>query len=125
MKTLLLSFMAAFLLLGCARSFPTPEQITNANFGQPPNKTKYEERILGHFSQTLFDSESARYKFGTPYKAAWPRSGGEWDFGYGVDVLVNAKNRYGAYVGFQKYYFFFGKEDVYVDEYPTIIRRLE
>lgn len=76
----------------------TPESA----WGDTP--TGYEEPIMNHIRSTLLDPESARFKFGNPYRSSSPidylreHSKPIWV----VIVLVNAKNRFGGYVGDQR-----------------------
>lgn len=85
------------MVTGCAIS---QDEIARADFGSFPSD--YAVRIKAYYEATLFDPYSAHYDTGTPYKAAVHRDwihGGGWIYGYAVDTSVNAKNRYGAYVG--------------------------
>ncbi|MBI5587185.1 MAG: hypothetical protein HY889_02335 [Deltaproteobacteria bacterium] len=80
------------LITGCVGSLPTPEQLANENFGECP--ANYKERIMAQINENLFDPYSAMYRFSEPEKYV---SGGK--FGKRVVVYVNAKNRFGGYVG--------------------------
>ena len=92
-------------LTGCAA--PTPEQEAAADCGEYP--TNYEDIVKNYFSRILFDPYSAHYDIGLPQKGYTrkpPILGGGLDkYGYMVQVGVNAKNRFGAYVGEEKYQF--------------------
>jgi hypothetical protein len=97
-------------LVGCA--VPQAE-LADADYGTYP--TNYESRIRNYFEMSLIDPESARYRFGEPYKGAVYKglvNGGGWQFGYGVDCTVNAKNRMGGYTGQQPHTFFFYGNDM-------------
>ena len=76
----------------------TPESA----WGQTP--TGYEEPIMNDIRSTLLDPESARFKFGSPFRSSSPidymreQNKPVWV----VTVLVNAKNSFGGYVGDKK-----------------------
>lgn len=73
----------------------TPESA----WGDTP--TGYETPISQHIKKTLLDPESARFKFGKPSRTSAPidymreKNRPVWI----VTVYVNAKNRFGGYVG--------------------------
>lgn len=94
----------------CVIGRPTPEQLAVADCGPYPDD--WETIVKGYYSRVLFDPYSAVYQFsGLPQRgwAAAPRMGGgpleellggyAPVFGWEVQGLVNAKNRFGAYVG--------------------------
>ena len=75
----------------------------NHDFG--PQPSDYKEKITAYYAYVLKDPESAKYRFGKPYKAytnAGLAVGGvvSWS-GWAVDVQINAKNSYGGYTGFE------------------------
>lgn len=74
------------------------------DYGSPP--TDHEATVKKYFDGTLFDPYSAQYDFGSPQQF-WvkdaPLAGGRISAGYMVRVSINAKNRYGAYVGKKMY----------------------
>lgn len=80
------------ILIGPAHAESLPRQLTNAE----------KQAIIASFKDKLFDGESARYR--------WPKviSGNEKAHTY--CGFVNAKNRYGAYVGFKQYVSIFGPD---------------
>ena len=87
---------------------PSASELARADFGFTPDS--YQQQIKDHFSQTLFDPYSAHYQFGQPYEASVYKGifrGGGYYFGHAVDVLVNAKNRFGGYVGNTAHTIFF------------------
>ncbi|MFZ5621157.1 MAG: hypothetical protein ACOY5W_09070 [Pseudomonadota bacterium] len=102
-----LVLLIAITMNGCAASFKRPPE--DAYYGPPPDD--YEESIREYFSTRLKDPDSARYEFGKPRRAyinhALIQGGGVQWFGYAVDVIINAKNSYGGYVGRRKYFVFF------------------
>lgn len=106
MKHIVILFTTLFLIMGCATTTKlTPEQEATADYGQYP--TNYEQIVKDYFSRSLFDPYSAHYRIGTPYKGYSNKApimgGGVDQFGYLIDVGINAKNRYGGYVGEEQY----------------------
>ena len=95
--------------IACVVGRPTPDQIAAADCGPYPND--YEEIVKSYYSKALFDPYSAVWEFKEPPKKGWaavPRGKGavgevlkghEPVFGWEVSGRVNAKNRFGAYVG--------------------------
>jgi TPR repeat protein len=85
-----------------------PVNTTKADYGVYP--TNYVEIVKNHLRDKLFDPFSARYRMSKPYKAYTryaPIMGGSTaQYGYVVDVAVNAKNKLGAYVGEQRFRLF-------------------
>jgi hypothetical protein len=77
---------------------PSPEELRAADYG--PSPTNYQEAIRTHYAQWLFDPYSAVYTFGTP-GTGWVRPGPTASpvYGWRVCGTVNAKNRFGGYVG--------------------------
>ena len=100
-----LYIMSAALLIGCAE-FPNAKQNASADHG--PYPTNYEEIVHQWISKTFFDPYSIRDLAIEKPTKGW-RTGaplfGEKPVYYGWEVLVsvNGKNRFGAYVGLQKY----------------------
>lgn len=104
-KSLISLLSLALLASGCA-TLP-PEVVQNADYGTCPSD--YETQVKNLMGQSLKDPESARYRFGTPYKAYAVDGllgGSKRYFGYEVEVGVNAKNSYGGYAGESLYKFF-------------------
>lgn len=106
MKHIAYALLAAILFItGCATTKLTPAQEAAADYGEYP--TNYEEIVKEYFNSSLVDPYSAHYRIGTPQKgfsAKRPILGGGVDkFGYIVDVAINAKNRFGGYVGERPY----------------------
>ncbi|KGT86143.1 hypothetical protein NG99_26645 [Erwinia typographi] len=109
MKKVLIAVMIgiAMSLTGCM-STPSATQLSNAYYGELP--TIYKEQIQNSIGDGLKDPDSAKYKFGEPKKAYL--QGGLSDnfkmhYGWVVPVSVNAKNSYGAYVGYKTQYYMF------------------
>ena len=102
MKHITLALIAMLAVLtGCTTTKLTPEQAAKADYGEYP--TNYEQIVKDHFSRSLYDPYSAHFSIGTPYQGFSTRApivgGGPDQFGYSVDVGINAKNRLGGYVG--------------------------
>ena len=91
----------SFLVLLCACTSggrPTPEQLANNSFAECPSN--YQEMVQQRLSANLIDPYSAKFRFSTPEKYVY---GGQ--YGYAFAVGLNAKNRYGGYVGEQVHEF--------------------
>ena len=75
-----------------------------ADVGPRPSDTRFYELASAKVSSFLADPEAARFKWDMAVSAqsekalAGPRPRGWWTCG-----LVNAKNRYGAYVGYRRF----------------------
>jgi len=107
--TILSSLIA---LTACA---PMQRPTAAASFGSMP--VRYREAIAAQLERTLKDADSARIKCGQPFKAYENNLSGSirW-MGYGVDCEVNAKNSFGAYVGFRPFSFYFSGERIYTPD---------
>jgi hypothetical protein len=102
-----LMFLLCVLLSGCA-SKPTPEQISNADYGASVYQVDAEKAVREFFGIYLKDPDSARYSFGTVYRGYVVGSafeGRKVEGGFLLDVTVNAKNSFGGYVGAKPYRF--------------------
>lgn len=88
---------AALVLAGCA-SAPEPGQVAAADIGPLPSN--YQEVVKAYYAETLFDPYSAVFVFKAgPFRGyAGNRIEGA-NIGWIVCGTLNAKNRYGAYVG--------------------------
>lgn len=96
----------ALTLSGCS-TLPEKE-VAKANYGTPP--ANYQALIKQSMDASLFDPYSAHYYFYglvKCYGVDGMLGGFKHVFGYCADFEINAKNRYGAYVGKQAYRFFF------------------
>ena len=100
-------------LSGCALPYqggPSSEEFAQGDFGSQP--TNYEQTVREYMNNSLKDPFSAQYQFGQPEKAWYGNPGGllvsrDIRYGWGVLVRVNAKNSFGAYVGWRNYGFYF------------------
>lgn len=126
----IIAMIAALCLSACAGSFARPDPA--APVAPPP--ANFEEAIRAHMMQTLFDPFTAQYQFGRPYRAYANNGlvyGGEviWN-GWAVDFQVNAKNRFGGYVGYTPYVAVFDGDtvrrvlDVRAGDYAMLFHRL-
>jgi hypothetical protein len=105
-------------LAGCAVPFqggPSADEFAHADFGPPP--VNYASAIHEHLGRTLFDPFSAHIEIGQPEHAWYGTVGGlavprDIRFGWRVPVRVNARNRYGGYVGWRNYFFTFSGEQL-------------
>ena len=98
------------LLAGCLASAPTKEDLLSADYGQPMKQSQCELLAVQVINSILIDPSSAQYSFTKCQKGGMssvPVMGLEKEFGYIMDVIVNAKNRFGGYVGRKSYGFLF------------------
>ena len=114
MKRLLVILALSLSVTACAGGTrPTPEQLANENFAECP--ANYQEIIQNQIGSRLFDPYSAMYRFSKPEKYVY---GGE--FGHFIVVGVNAKNRYGGYVGEDIMHFMCFKDGIrQINEFAT------
>lgn len=86
----------------------TRAQLDAVDVGLPPQDNG-EKIVRAYMEMSLFDSVSALYKFEGVKKGYVNESlfdGGKVKaFGWCTTVLINAKNRMGAYVGYNKFVF--------------------
>jgi hypothetical protein len=89
----------AMLVSGCV-SLPTQQEAASADHGSYPSD--YEQIAKDFYGNILKDPSSAQYRNIAAPKKAWlgDRFNGA-KYGYIVCVTLNAKNSYGAYIGFQ------------------------
>ena len=86
-------------LVGCA-GLPTPEEIASADHGSYPNN--YEDIVKSYFARILKDPYSVRYESISTPQRYWLANRLEGaTYGYLVCVTLNAKNSYGAYIGYE------------------------
>lgn len=97
-------------LFGCM-TVPNPDDLKNANFGSKP--VNYEENIKNLIGSGLKDPFSAQYKFGEPVKGYFQNGMEGLRYGWIIPVQVNAKNSYGAYVGFNTQYIMISEGTTY------------
>ena len=102
MKKLFVALLVALIfgVSGCGLKEPTLEQQAawEAESGAFPEN--YQDIVKRHFYNTLFDPYSAHYDFqGEPYCGYMRSPLLGYEHGWVGSVSVNAKNRFGAYVG--------------------------
>lgn len=104
-------FILTTLIVACAKQ-PSFEEMATWDYGPYPEQ--YEEIVKNYMSRSLFDPYSAQYIFnGSPSKNYLMRPFGETLYGWHGTVSVNAKNRFGGYVGYHTF--------DYIIRYGTII----
>jgi hypothetical protein len=89
---------------------PTEAAQSAADYGAPIEQSEAQKLAESWLTLHLKDSESARYQWGTiqrGYSKDPLISGGSVNYGYLLPVLVNAKNSYGGYTGFEQWGFLF------------------
>ncbi len=91
---------------------PSAEDVKDQDHGPVP--VAYESKVKDALELSLKDPRSAEFKFLAPYKSFLHRQGILVDksqrgtvYGWSVPVLVNAKNSYGGFTGFERYTFVF------------------
>ena len=96
------------MLCACAEG-PSHRETADADYGAPVS-INYRKTIRGHMDPLFFYWGTAQYKFTRPYPS-WFRDpeelGGKIHYGYNVDVLINARDPNGKYIGFKPYTFLF------------------
>ncbi|EAP1215536.1 hypothetical protein POI25_003917 [Salmonella enterica] len=99
-----LACMLVFLplvLSGCAQyNRPSDIKIQNGDYGLAPTDTDKAE-VESFIRGNLVDPNSAMFKIDAPKKYWITDSKGITHFGYFIGVLVNAKNSFGGYTGWQ------------------------
>nr|DAO57697.1 MAG TPA: protein of unknown function (DUF4969) [Caudoviricetes sp.] len=100
------------VMLGCAKP-PSSEEMASWDYGPYPEN--YEQIVKNYMAQSLFDPYSAQFIFdGSPSQRYLAKPfGGETLYGWGGTVSVNAKNRFGAYVGYHTF--------AYIIKYGSVI----
>lgn len=103
MKALKIVVLAAGLLPlihGCATPI-SAERLANADYGPPP-PANYKEQVENRIKRNLLDPTSPLFEMGEPskgYTRESPMFNTSEMFGWKVCGTVNAKNRFGGYVG--------------------------
>ena len=101
MKKIILIVSIALILSACAGAGVRPasyQESLNLNCDPLPNN--YQEMIKTHVNRTLIDPTSGIYEFSQPAKAKFNNA-----CAWYLQVEVNAKNRFGGYVGRQLHQF--------------------
>lgn len=105
MKSLsaLLILSAVFVLFAGCASAPTEEEITGADYGKPVSTATCIGIAKTFIADRMKDPGSAQFRSvqcGRGWSGNVPIAGVKAQFGYYFTGEVNAKNLYGAYVGF-------------------------
>jgi len=99
LMTIALFIIVVAFLVGCA-GLPTQEEIASADHGSYPNN--YEDIVKSYYARVLKDPYSVKYESISTPQRYWVGNRIEGaTFGYLVCVTLNAKNSYGAYVGYE------------------------
>ena len=100
-----LMLLLTIFLVGCQVA-PTREELMRADYGDRVLYTECEEFVNKYISSTLFDPYSAKFD-SFKCRSGWARSGllagNKIMYGYVYSGNVNAKNKFGGYVGAQKF----------------------
>lgn len=110
-KTLRLTGIALLLAAGCT-SPVTKEEMATAEYG--PKPVRYQEEIKSYLSIRLTDPKDAVVEFRAGPKILYQRGSmlrGE-QYGWGVCVWVNDKDKSGAYQGFYQMTFLLRDEKI-------------
>jgi hypothetical protein len=89
--------LAAVALAGCLSVEPAPPELLTTSIGPPP--ADYETQIRDYFRSSLFDPYSAVYETRKPVRGWGRADDGVMRVFWAVCGTVNAKNRFGGYVG--------------------------
>ncbi|EGH0029542.1 hypothetical protein ID086_002925 [Salmonella enterica] len=103
LKNILVGLIAflSLLLSGCAQfNRPSDIKIQNGDYGLAPTDEDKAE-IKDFIRSNLIAPNSAIFKIDTPKKYWLTDYKGVTHFGYFIGVLVNAKNSFGGYTGWQ------------------------
>ena len=103
MKKILPALLLIVLLMSCAVSMPTPEEIANLDYGTLIDDSVAIQTIQNNIMTLLKDPESARFRDWRTLGKFWIKSDKNIFAGYGYIYEVNAKNAMGGYVGFTRY----------------------
>ena len=99
-------------LSGCVAMAPNAEELNKADYGKEPDPAFYRPFIEKALKADLFDPFSAVVEIGEKHEKGWcriqePMFQVRFIYGWRVCARVNAKNRFGGYVGWHGYSFFF------------------
>jgi hypothetical protein len=116
---LFVSLFSTFLS-ACGPNIRPKEQV---KFWPKPTEAEAREKIDEFLENNLIDPYSAVVKCGEPSSEAWVWTGVGFpaQYGYLVRCSVNAKNRFGGYVGAKQYRFLFnGPNFDYIEHMPRM-----
>ena len=105
-------------LAGCANTV-TVKPISQVKFWPKPTKEEAMVKINGFLKNNLIDPLSAQVECNdlSDESWVWPGYGFEPKYGYLVLCQVNAKNRFGGYVGAKRYWFRINGAEIEHHEY--------
>ena len=101
----MLCVLVVFALLimgGCGLIRPKSEEMASAYYGPRPHNA--EQIVRKYMAFKLFDPFSAQYSCNHPCKS-WANLLGSIHYGWSIACAINAKNRFGAYVGYKRHNF--------------------
>lgn len=108
---IILALAGAALLGGCATYEPTPLAIEMGKNAVPPASLEaMETAVRGYFETSLFDPDSAQIKVERPVNGYYS-SLGDGYHGWFACGQMNAKNRFGGYVGYRTFWVYFDPRD--------------
>lgn len=95
---------------------------SDADYGSYP--TNYKDLVKKHFNETLRDPDSAKYsEWSEPKKTYYMETKlSKPQYSYSVDVVMNAKNAYGGYVGNRLYIFFIKNGKIESEHKKNVLR---
>lgn len=124
----ILAIFIAAVLAGCATYEPDLVALAQGEKAEPPASMEaVEKAVKAYFGQTLFDPESAQYRVREPINSYYVAMG-DAQHGWFVCGELNAKNRFGGYVGFHPFWVYLNPHDPnwavsgYVDSHDTYDR---
>jgi hypothetical protein len=108
----LLLVLCLAVLSGCLAmpKPPTQAQIDAADYGPIPEN--YQQLVKDYMHKYLFDPYSAHYENWRGPSKGYNYNAQATMYGYRVCVDVNSKNRMGAYVGAEPFYFLINNDKV-------------
>jgi hypothetical protein len=106
-------------LAGCGLIKAKPSDIFAADFGPKPTQEEVLSSVKSDMSRLLFDPYSAVYECGLARKA-WANLLGTIHFGWVAFCEINAKNRFGGYVGVRPYGFMINYGRVTLDGWANL-----
>lgn len=114
-----MAVLAVTLGLGGCASTITVKPISEVKFWPKPTKEEAVVKIKGFLKNVLIDPYSAVVECNDLSDEAWvwPGYGYPPQYGYLVLCNVNAKNRFGGYVGAKRYWFRINGEELEHHEY--------
>lgn len=131
-NTLLIVAMTVLLTACAGAPIPKKAEVEAADYGSKPSSEYAQELVKQYMADRLLDPYSATYNCMEPLRA-WASAsiivhadlGGRIHYGYLLHCSINAKNRFGAYVGAKGYNFMIrtvsGRSDVFEIPYELKI----